>query len=135
MARATLKGGLQDFYLNFQIEQADLIGNVDQDFISPVEGYITELGTVVDTAVTTGGTIAVKSGAALATTVAGITQTIANAATKGTRQTTQSTEKSSTRYVAKGERIQLDLTGFATAGGVNGYIKIAAADTDGVMPY
>lgn len=135
MARATLKGGLQDTILPFQIAQAVLIANADPELISPADGFITEIGVIVDTAVTTGGTIVTKTGDALGTTVAGMTVTIANGAPKGSKQIVQSTEKSATRAVARGARIGLDLTGFATAGAVSGYIKIAAADTDGVMPF
>lgn len=131
----SLSAGMPDTYVQFAINTTDLAANTDQELISPVDGYIVEMGTIIQAAVTTGGTIAVKTGAALANTVAGLTQTIANAATKGTRQTTTATAKSTTRKVAKGERIGLDLTSFATAGAVNGYLKIAAADTDGVMPF
>lgn len=131
----SVKAGMPDFILPFQIAQASLIANADVDFISPVDGYISELRTIIDVAITTGGTIAVKTGDALGTTVAGLTQTIANSAAKGTKQTTTATAKSSTRKVSKGDRIQLDLTGFATAGQVNGVLTIKAADTDGVMPY
>ncbi|MGV1835238.1 hypothetical protein ACQZ6C_10790 [Rhizobium rhizogenes] len=131
----SLNAGLQDYTLDFQINATDLPANTDQNFISPVDGYISALRTVVQAAVTTGGTIAVKTGDALAVTVAGLTQTIANAAAVGARQTTTATAKSLTRKVSKGDRIALDLTSFATAGAINGSIFIKAADTDGVMPF
>jgi hypothetical protein len=131
----SLSAGLQNYILDFQINGTDTAANTDQDFISPVDGYIEELGTIIQSAVTTGGTIAVKTGDTLTNTVAGLTQTIANGATKGTKQTTKATKQSATRKVSKGDRINLDLTSFATAGAVNGYILILAADTDGVMPF
>ena len=131
----SLSAGMQDYRLDFQINATDLPANTDQNFVSPVDGYITELRTIVQGAVTTGGTIAVKTGDTLTNTVAGLTQTIANGATVGTRQTTTATAKSTTRKVSKGDRIALDLTSFATAGAINGSLYIRAADVDGVMPF
>jgi len=123
------------FRIPFAVAEADLIGNVDQEFIVPEDGYVTELATTVQKAITTGGTVAVKTGDALATTVAGITQTIANAATVGTRQTTKPTSGSSTRAVKKGDRLALDFTGFATAGRIAGYIGFNSADDNPVAQY
>ena len=112
----------------FQIPQASLIANATIDLIAPEAGYIDELGTTIDVAVTTGGTLTVKTGDALATTVTGLTQTIANSATKGTRQTTTATGVASNKLVAKGDRIAIVPASFATAGAVNGYLGFRSAD-------
>lgn len=125
----TLKGARVE-RIFFQIAQADLIANNTIDLIAPIDGYLTAFRTTVDKAVTTGGTLTPKTGVALATTVAGMVQTIANAATKGTIQTTEATAKSATKKVSAGDRIAIVPAGFATAGGINGFISIHDANED-----
>lgn len=112
-----------NLYLPFQIVAADLFGNNGVELIAPQDGYIMELGTTVNGTVTTGGTINVQTGDALAVTVAGLAQTIANSAAKGARQATTVTKPSSTNFVAKGSRIKITPASFATAGSLNGYLK------------
>jgi hypothetical protein len=114
--------------LQFAFNQVDLLAGTTQELIAPEDGYLTELQTTIQVAITTGGTIGVKTDDTLATTVAGIAQTIANAATKGTRQNTKATVGSVTRRVLKGQRIGITAASFATAGALSGYIVINSAD-------
>jgi hypothetical protein len=118
----------EKFRIPFQIAQATLIANTTVDLVAPADGYVDELATVVDTAVTTGGTLTIKTGDALTTTVTGITQTVANATTKGTRQTTSATGTPANRAVKKGDRIAIVPASFATAGAINGHIGFRTAD-------
>lgn len=120
----TIKVG-EDVLFPVQIAQADLIANTGTELVSPIDGYIVGLDVTVQAAVTTGGTVTVKTGSALATTVAGISLVVANAAPKGTRVSGAATNGSDTRKVAKGDRIQIASASFATAGALNGYLTIS----------
>lgn len=122
-------------YLPFTIPQTELLAPTVIELVAPEAGYIEALITTVQTAVTTGGTITVKSGDALATTVAGSVQTIGDAATKGTRQTTTTTSGSSTREVAEGARIGIEPSAaFATAGAIAGVLVIRSIDLSPSLP-
>lgn len=122
-------------YLPFFINQTDLLAGTAAELIAPENGYITGLSTTVQVAITTGGDIDVKTGDALGTTVAGLTQAIANSATKGTRQRTTATAGSSTRYVAKGARIGVvPSAAFDTGGAVSGLVEFESADTSPALP-
>ncbi len=118
-----------NFRIDFAIVERDLIANVSTEIVAPADGYITEMGLSVQKAVTTGGTVTVLTGDAGAVTVAGMTATVANGATKGTRYTANTSPTfSATRKVTKGSRIQVKPTSFATAGELNGYIMFANTD-------
>lgn len=124
----SLKAG-EHIAIPFFINQTDLLAGTSQELIAPVDGYLVELHTTVQTAVTTGGAITVKTGDALATTVAGLTNTIADAATVGTRLSSSATSGSASRVVSKGDRISIQsAAGFATAGAVNGFLVLATSD-------
>lgn len=109
--------------LPFQIDQATLIANTSVELVAPFDGYVEELRTTVQAAVTTGGTVTVLLGDS-AVAVTGLSVTVANAATKGTRAVDTATEGTTTRAVAKGDRIQIKPTSFATAGALNGSLII-----------
>lgn len=130
----SVNAGMPDCILPFKIAQADLITNLVEDLVAPIDGYVEFLRTTVNKAVTTGGTLTVKVHTAQ-DTLTGLTQTIANAATKGTNQITQTTKQLVLRKVARGDRITITPAGFATAGEITGYVHIQAADLDTVMPY
>lgn len=115
-------------HIGFAIDQTTLIANTSLELVSPVDGWIDTLYVGVQTAVTTGGTITVLVGTG-PTTVAGLTATIANSATKGTSASATSTAGSATRKVLKGNRIQVKPTSFATAGALWGGLVISSADT------
>jgi hypothetical protein len=109
-------------YLPFVIPSTELLAGTAIDLVAPFDGFIEELQTIVQTAVTTGGTITAKIGT---TDVAGLQITIADAATKGTVQTDEPTAPSATRRFSKGDRIQIvPSAGFATAGAVNGNLIV-----------
>lgn len=117
-------------YLQFAINQTDLLAGTSAELIAPCDGVVTGASVTVQAAVTTGGDITVLTGPAGATTVAGLTVTIADAATKGTVVSDTATVGSTTRKVSKGDRIQVvPSAAFATAGAVNGHLVIATADT------
>lgn len=115
----------EPFRVEFKIIAADLIANNGEELIAPADGFIMELGVTVQAAPTTGGTVTVKTGSALGTTVAGILVTVPNAATKGTRYSSVSTPKDATRAVLKGDRIGIATASFATAGAINGYVMFS----------
>lgn len=111
-----------NLYLAWQGNQTGILAGTDLDLIAPVGGYITELGVVVDTAVTAGDLVGVEINTVA---VAGLTVDVADGATKGTRYTGNATAGSSTRRVEKGDRISITFgADFATAGNLNGYILI-----------
>ncbi len=119
--------------IEFDISEADTIANVAQEFIAPSDGFIKDVDVIVNKAVTTGGTVRVnnyRTGSSVQ--VAGLVTTIANGATKGTAGTRVSATKGApSRYVKKGDRLSLTLTGFATAGALNGAINIEGHDAGG----
>lgn len=111
------------YNIPFQIDQATLVANTSVELVSPVDGYVEDLRTTVQAAVTTGGTITVLLGDT-GVAVTGLSVTIANAATKGTRAADSADLGTATRKVSKGDRIQIKPTSFATAGAVNGTLII-----------
>lgn len=114
--------------VQFDIPQTELLAGTAIELIAPTDGYIVGLETTVQTAITTGGDISVKTGDALGTTVAGITQTIANGATKGTRKFSSSTRDSTTTVVKKGDRVAIQSASFASAGAIKGTLVFSTAD-------
>lgn len=127
-----LKAGMPDTVIDLQMDQATLIANTGFELVAPVDGFIKELRTIVQAAVTTGGTVTVWINGVQVT---GLSIVVANAATKGTRHLGTPTAKSLTRKVAKGDRIEVRTASFATAGSLNAMLTIAAADTDNVHPF
>ncbi len=117
-------------FLPFFIPQATLIANLSVELIAPDDGYITEMQGIVQVANTAAGTITVLTGTAGAVTVAGLTLPIGAAAAKGARATIKATSSSPTRFVAKGERIQVKPNAFATAGAVDGYLTFRSTNAD-----
>jgi hypothetical protein len=108
------------FYpIDCQINSADHTGNVSQEFVAPFDGFIVGLDSVVQVAITTGGTIQLQLNAV---NVPGALVTIANADAKGSRKSASFTAVA----VSRGDRITLVLTGFATAGAANIQIGMAA---------
>jgi hypothetical protein len=106
------------FYLPFVIPQTELLAGTAIELVAPCDGFFEELQVIVQTAVTTGGPITVNVGT---TAVAGLTVTVADAATKGTVYQDKPTEPSATRQFKKGDRISVVAdAAFATAGAVAG---------------
>ncbi len=122
----SLKVG-ESFYLAFVIPQVELLAGTSIELYAPFDGYIEELATIVQTAVTTGGVLTVEINTV---EVAGLGITVADAATKGTRQIDTPTKPSPTRQFKKGDRIELQPSAaFATAGALNGHLKVRASGT------
>lgn len=109
-------------FIPFVIPQVELLAGTTIELVAPFDGFIEELQSIINTAVTTGGTLTVKIGT---TDVAGLTITVADAATKGTVQSDIPTKPSATRRFLKGDRIQIvPSAGFATAGAINGNLRV-----------
>lgn len=120
----SLKMG-QDVHVQFSIPQTELLAGTAIEVIAPVDGYIKELYTTVQTAVTTGGVVTVE---VETVAVAGLSITVADAATKGTVQSGTPTAGSSTRAVSKGDRIEIiPSAAFDTAGALAGFLTINTA--------
>jgi len=114
--------GPRRIYLPFAINETDTLAGTSQELVSPVVGAITQLQTIVQKAVTTGGDVTAAVGV---TAVAGLACTIADAATKGTIVTDTPTAGDATTVVAAGSRIQITpAAAFATAGAVSGLLEI-----------
>ncbi len=121
--------------LPFIFDQIDLLAGTSFEIVAPHAGYLTEIDAICQLAITTGGAITVLTGSAGAVTVLGLSVTFADADAKGTRKNDLATVGSSTRYVAKGERIQVvPAAAFATAGRVNGFLHLSDADVSPALP-
>lgn len=127
----TLKAGNPNEHIQFFVNATDLAANKAQELIAPVDGWIGALRSTVQAAITTGGTVTVKTGPALGNTVANLSHAISVLTVGDVKQTvlTDKQRGDATTKVAKGDRISIQLTGFATAGAFNGYLSIATADT------
>lgn len=118
----TSVGGNGAVYLPFFINQTDLLAGTSAELISPIAGRITTLRTTVQVDVTTGGDITVKVNT---TAVDGLTISVANGATKGTRQSDSPTAAHASAIVAAGDRIEIvPAAAFDTAGAVSGILVI-----------
>lgn len=112
-------------FLQFAINETDTLAGTAAELIAPVSGYIVGLDVIVQKAIDTGGAVTVEKGG---TAVAGLSVTVADAATKGTRYSDTATRGSSTRAVAAGDRITVTpAAAFATAGAISGFVTIASS--------
>lgn len=133
---AEIVDGVQSFLssepvvLPFQCNQTDLLAPTAQRLVSPIKGYITRLSTIVQAAVTTGGTMQARIGS---TVVTGCVTTIANSATAGTAATATPTDPYSAVIgsVAQAGDVNVLPASFASAGAVNGHLEITPF---GVIP-
>lgn len=109
-------------YIPFSINQTDLLAGTSYEIVSPVEGAITGLRTIVQAAVTTGGDITVEVNTVA---VSGLSIAVANSATKGTRGSDSVAADEETAQVSVGDRIEIQPSAaFDTAGAVNGVLEI-----------
>lgn len=112
----------QDFHLQFSIPQTELLAGTAIDLVAPVDGFVSGMGVVVQTAVTTGGTVTANVNG---NAVDGLSVEVENSATKGTVVTDGPTAAHPSRVVKKGDRISIvPSAAFDTAGALNGYITI-----------
>lgn len=101
------------FYsVDVQITQTDLLAPTSQEVVIPFDGFITGLDTIVQAAITTGGTIKLQLNTV---DITGATVTHANADAKGVRKSAAFTKIA----VSKGDRLTIVPASFATAGAVN----------------
>lgn len=113
---------LNKVFLQVQINQTDLLAGTSQQLVSPVHGWIERLRTTVQAAVTTGGAITVENAT---TAVDGLSITVADSATAGTRQADTPTANHATLQVAPGDQLEIiPAAAFATAGAVNAVLEI-----------
>lgn len=118
-------------YLTGQINQTDLLAPTIQDVVCPVAGFVANIRTMVQAAVTTGGTLQVQ---VAASNVTGCVVTVANAATKGTAQSaTPTTARSATTVVVAGSRVSVVPASFATAGAIDYTIEIETLRATGLV--
>lgn len=111
-----------DVFVQFEINETDTLAGTAFEAVAPVSGYIHELNVTVQKAVTTGGAVTVEVNTVAVT---GLSVTVADAATKGTRYSDNPTSGSSTQAVTKGDRITITpAAAFATAGALNGFLTI-----------
>lgn len=109
-------------YVQFDINETDTLAGTSAELIAPVSGLIVGLNVTVQKAVTNGGAVTVQVGT---TDVAGLSVTVADAATKGTRYSDTPTSGHSSKAVSAGDRIQVTPdSAFATAGAINGFVTI-----------
>lgn len=121
-------GGSNLIRMPFYFNQTDLLAATSQFIICPVAGTLKRLVTVVQTAVTTGGEIAVELDG---TAVTGLSITVADAAAAGTVQ--QDTPTSVTR-LTEDQAIEITAAAaFATAGAVFGFVEIVPDVDDGAI--
>lgn len=114
--------GPRRIYLDFAINETDTLAGTAAELVSPVVGAITQLQTIVQKAVTTGGDVTAAVGV---TAVAGLACTIADAAAKGAIVTDTPTAGDASTVVAVGSRIQIvPAAAFNTAGAVSGQIEL-----------
>ncbi len=113
----------------FFINQTDLLAGTSQYVVSPVAGRIAGVTTVVQTAVTTGGTITVELGGVA---VDGLSVVVANSSAAGDIDSDTATSGHASTAVAAGAAIEIvPSAAFDTAGAINGFVEILpTADSD-----
>lgn len=109
-------------FLPFFINETDTLAGTTAELVSPVAGEIVGLTTIVQKAVTTGGTITASVDG---TAVDGLSIAVADAATKGTVGHDTPTAGHASTVVTLGSRIQVvPEAAFQTAGAVSGFVEI-----------
>lgn len=113
-------------FIPFSIDATDLSAGTSRELIAPIGGIIKAIYSTVQVAISTGGVLTVQVGT---TDVVGASITVANSATKGTVQSASSTSPSTTRTVAKGDRVQVTPSAAFNGGGaINGFIEFATGE-------
>jgi hypothetical protein len=90
--------------LPFVIPATELAAGTSTEIVSPVNGFVTGLQVIVQTAIVTGGDVTVNIGT---TAVTGLTATVADAAAKGAVVSDSATQGTTTRAVNIGDRLQI----------------------------
>lgn len=109
-------------FIPYTIPATELAAGTSIELVSPVSGVVRRNTTVVQTAIVTGGDITVNLDA---TAIVGLTNTIADAAAKGSVVTDTPTLGDATTSVAAGQRIQIvPAAAFNGGGAVSGILEI-----------
>ena len=111
-----------DIFIPFSINQTDLLAATSQWVPAPVAGQIVKAATIAQVGVTTGGPITIE----IATVaVAGLQVDVADAAAAGDVDSDEIAADVATAAVAAEQAIEIiPGTLFATAGALNGYIRL-----------
>lgn len=120
-------GQLRRERLAFDLDTVDLLAGTSNaaELVAPYDCTIKGLTTIVRDAIGTGGTVTVNN---VTTPVDGLTITVANSATKGTKQSDTPTAGHATTSLSKDDRIQIvPQDAFATSGALNGFLEIEPA--------
>lgn len=114
------KGGA--VYLPFVIGATELSAGTPTELVAPCAGRIAVLRTTVQTAIVTGGAVTVEVNTVA---VAGLSITVADGATVGTRQSDTPTAADATAVVAAGDRIEIiPAAAFNGGGALAGILEI-----------
>lgn len=123
----SVKAG-ERYFLPFFIPQTELLAGTAIEIPVPMDGVIEAVRTSVQVAVTTGGTLTLKSGDALGTTIGSgsLVTTIANSSAKGARQHLVDVNGSGKpdRKVTAGDRLAIVPASFASAGAIYGLVTV-----------
>lgn len=115
-------GGSGKVYLPFVIGATELSAGTPTELISPVAGRISLLRTTVQVAIVTGGAVTVEVNTVA---VDGLSITVADSATVGTRQSDAPTAAHASAVVAAGDRIEIiPAAGFNGGGALAGILEI-----------
>lgn len=115
--------------LYWHLGATELAAGTSFEIVAPAAGYLSELSSICQVAIVTGGAITVLTGAAGGTTVAGLGLTIPDAQAKGAVLTDLPTTGTATRLVAKGDRIQIvPAAAFNGGGALDGWLYLDSAD-------
>lgn len=125
MASSLVMGG--NVRVSGLIPQVDLLAPTARDLSSPASGGVKEFGAVIQSAVTTGGTLTLSIGGVA---VAGGVITVPNGATKGTVIKAALTAHDLTRGVNKDDVLLVTPAGFATAGAVDVWVDVNTGGAD-----
>lgn len=132
----SIKAGNREF-IYFAINQTDLLAGTAIEIPVPIDCVVEAVRSIVQVAVTTGGTLTLKKTVttALDTTVsAALTTTIANGALKGAQQHLVDLTGLSTLKFSAGDRLAILPASFATAGAVIGMVTLRSISLAPALP-
>lgn len=126
-----LKTGGQAF-LPVRLAATELAAGTPFEIVAPCDGYLDRLALIVQVAIVTGGAVTVEINTVAVT---GLSITVADGATKGTRYADDATQSTTTRRVLKGDRITVTpAAAFNGGGALDGFITLNEADVSPALP-
>ena len=121
----SLKAGILT-HLKWSLPATELAAGTSHEIVSPVAGYIENIRAVAQVAIVTGGAVTVEINTVAVT---GLSLTVADSDAKGTRYSDDATAGTSTRLVAKGDRIEIQPSAAFNGGGaLDGFLTIRSID-------